>query len=661
MTLSLRPRLVVSFLAVIAITGATGTSVGVYLVGGGIVREAQSKVTLDLNSARHIYEDRLADIQRTLQFTAIRRFAIREALRRGDRELLLQGLCEAMQEGGLDVLAITDQHGRVILRAQNPAVVGDSQAQDPVVGRVLAQRKPFAGTQIVPREELLRESDGLAERARMELIPTPMAKPTSASENTSGMMLKAAVPILDDKGQFTGVLYGGVLLNRNYDIVDATKDIVYRGATYEGKDIGTATIFQMDLRVSTNVMMHDGRRAIGTRLSSEVYDAVIGEGRIWTARAFVVNDWYITAYEPIRNIDGEVIGVLYVGVLEKKYADMKRETFWLLAGVTVGGMVLALAIAYVLANAVVRPVQRLKQGVEAIAEGDFDLDVDVKTADELGSLAGAFNRVRQELKETHAKLQGRIEAADQDLIKANGELREKQDQLVHAEKLASLGALAAGVAHEINNPLGTIALYAQLMRDARKRNPESCGESIDIIVKHATRAAQVVKNLLEFARRTELETKPLDVNAILNDVLSLTAHQAELQQVNVVKQLAPDVPMIAGDADKLRQVFVNIVINALQVMPEGGRLTVASSVAPGGGAVQVSIADTGPGISSEHINRIFDPFFTTKEAGKGTGLGLSVSHGIVEQHNGEIAVESSPGEGTTFAITIPTPSGEEKP
>lgn len=657
MRLLLRGKLVVSFLAVIAVTGIIGTTVGVYLVGSGIVREAQNKVTLDLNSARQIYQQKLLDIRHTLEFTALRKFAVREALRTGDRALLLESLRAAMEKGGLGFLTITDREGRVVLRASRPEVADDSQAQDQIVGRALAQRRPFAGTEIVRREELARESEELAERARMELIPTPRARATSAQENTSGMVLKAAVPVLDDAGELQGCLYGGVLLNRDYEIVDATKDIVYRGATYEGKDIGTATIFQEDLRISTNVMCSHGR-AIGTRVSSEVYDRVIGEGKTWTARAFVVNDWYLTAYEPIRDVDGKVIGILYVGVLEKKYVDMKRTTFLLLAGVTVAGMVLALGIAYVLANAMARPIQRLKQGVEALAQGDFDSEVAVRTADEIGSLAESFNRVRQELKDTYGKLQGKIEAADEDLRKANEELREKQKQLMHAEKLASLGALAAGVAHEVNNPLGTIALYAQMMRDELGEGQESQRESVDIILKHSTRAGQIVKNLLEFARRTELEAKPVSINAVLEDVLSMTGHQAELQQVTVVKQLGPDVPGIVGDADKLRQVFVNMVINALQAMPKGGRLRVASrGVEEAGQAAQVRIADTGRGIPPDKIDKVFDPFFTTKETGKGTGLGLSVSHGIVEQHGGHIAVESSPGEGTTFTVTIPAPSG----
>ena len=661
MKLQLRSKLVASFLGVIAVTGAISTAIGVHLIGTGIVREAQHKVTLDLNSARHIYAEKLKEVQCALEFTALRRYAVREALRSRDQSLLLQALQEGMRKGGLDVLAVTDSEGHVVARPLNPSVLGDSRADDPIVGKVLRHRKSFSGTRIVSRGELMRESSRLADRARIRLIPTPRAKPSAETESTSGMMLQAAIPIFDDGDRFVGVLYGGILLNRSYEIVDETKDVVYRGAQYEGKDVGTATIFQGDLRVSTNVMSEDGSRAIGTRLSSQVHARVIGEGKTWTSRAFVVNDWYLAAYEPIRNIDGQVIGALYVGVLEEEYVHMKRTTFLLLAGVTVAGMMLAFVIACTLAGALARPIEQLKRGAEAIAAGDFDCTVDVKRADEMGSLAESFNRLGQELKLTYAKLEGRADAADEGLRKASEELSEKQKQLVHAEKLASLGALSAGIAHEINNPLATIKLYGQMTLDDLREDQQICRENMEVILKHSTRAGEIVNNLLQFARRTELEMHPVDVNSVLDDVLALTAHQAELQEVDVVKQLAPEVPVIQGDTDKLRQVFLNVVVNALQAMPEGGRLAITSSASSDDRSAQVSITDTGCGISPQDISKIFEPFFTTKELGKGTGLGLSVSHGIIEQHKGRLAVESEAGEGTTFVVTIPAIAEGESP
>jgi len=661
MRLKLRTKLVGSFVAVIAVTGSIGTGVAVYLIGQKTTREAQDRVASDLKSARQIYDQRLRDVQTTLEFTALRRCGVINPLREGERDLLLQALQEALHKGDLDTLSLIDETGRVVARAHNPAVFGDRQDHNQLVRAVLEEREAIRGTQIVGREELLNESEELAARAQIRPVETPRAKRFASTRGTSGMMLQAAVPIIDDDSTFLGVLHGGILLNRDHEIVDRTRDLVFQAERYHGTYVGTSTIFQDDLRISTNVMLATGQRAIGTRLSSEVYDRVIAQGESWTARAFVVNDWYITAYEPIRDVDDQVIGALYVGLLEKKYADIKHRTLLLLASLTVAGMVLASVIGYMLAGAVTRPIHRLKEGAEAIAAGCYDCTIQVTANDEIGLLAESFNRLARELERTYGLLHGRIEAADKELKQANQELRDKQAQLVHAEKLAALGALAAGIAHEINNPLGTISLYAQMTADELGDGHEELAENMDVILRHSTRAGQIVKNLLEYARHTELEVGPVEVNPVLADVLAMTTHQATLQQVAVTSDLTDDLPAIVGDREKLRQVFLNVVVNALQAMPDGGQLSVSSRRAPDGSGVEVRIGDSGCGIPAEQLGKVFDPFFTTKETGKGTGLGLSVSHGIVEQHRGVFTVESEPGLGTTFTVTIPTGPEEERP
>jgi two-component system NtrC family sensor kinase len=184
---------------------------------------------------------------------------------------------------------------------------------------------------------------------------------------------------------------------------------------------------------------------------------------------------------------------------------------------------------------------------------------------------------------------------------------------------------------------------------------------VDVIIKHATRAAQIVQNLLAFARRSELQKGRISVSGLVNDVLRVTEHQARLQGVEMASVLPDDLPEVNGDADKIRQVFVNVIVNALQAMPEGGSLRVTCSSEADRSHVRIVIADTGRGIAPEHADRIFDPFFSTKETGKGTGLGLSVSLGIIEQHSGTIAVESVPGRGTAFTIVLPAAMTSEAP
>ena len=213
--------------------------------------------------------------------------------------------------------------------------------------------------------------------------------------------------------------------------------------------------------------------------------------------------------------------------------------------------------------------------------------------------------------------------------------------------------MAAGVAHEINNPLGTISIYAQMALDELGKDDNSCRESLAVVMKQTNRAGRIVKDLLEFARQSEPEMRMLNINDILTKAISITSHPAELQNISLVPDLNPQLPDIQGDSNKLEQVFVNIIVNALQAMPDGGKLTVCTRMTEDGRFVEIEISDTGCGIPQEHLSKLFDPFFSTKRTGEGTGFGLSVTLGIVEKHNGTIDVKSKVGEGSTFVIRLP--------
>ena len=634
MRLLLRQKLMLSFLLVVLVSGLIATVVGIYLIGDGIVGQAQSKVRSDLSSAWEIYNHKLRDIASSLSYTAMRK-SIKEALVSADRASLLRDLEKVRERGGLDVLTITDAREQVILRTRNPEVYGDSQREDEIVGKVLTEKRPLAATTIVSEEELRKEGVDLAQRAHIQIRYTERAEPARKMEEISGMMLKAAVPILNDAGDLIGVLVGGDVLNQDYELVDRIRDTVYKDERYKGKDLGTATIFQGDLRISTNVRNADGTRAIGTRVSSEVYKQVLVEGKSWMDRAFVVNNWYLAAYEPIRSIDGKIIGILYVGLLEEKFADMRRETLWIFLGITAAGIVLALVISYFLAEGVVKPIRRLAVASEELSKGNLDYRVAIQSKDEIGDLERTFDAMASSLRDRDAMLRA-----------------ETQRQLIRSEKLASLGRLAAGVAHEINNPLtGVLTFSSLLLRHTDENDPQR--EDLETIVQETNRCKEIVKGLLEFSRQTEPHKKQGDVNEIIREALSLMENQALIQSVKVVQELNADVPGIVVDTDQIQQVFINVILNALDAMPEGGTLRVRSDLASEGCAVQVVFSDTGDGIPPEHMDKVFDPFFTTKRPNEGTGLGLAVSYGIIERHGGKIEVESEVGVGTTVTIALP--------
>jgi two-component system NtrC family sensor kinase len=570
-----------------------------------------------------------------MRFTALR-FFIREAVSGKEIETLANALRELREAESLDILTLTDEDGKVLVRTRNPSLSGDFQTHDELVGHVLSTKQVIAGTVIVPREDLLKEGKDLAEQAHVSVIPTPKAKPSPTTEYTSAMCIKAAAPVFGSDGSLVGVLHGGTLLNQNYALVDKIKEIAYRGVKYKGEDIGTSTVFQRDLRISTNVRGADGSRAIGTRLSEDVYEQVLEKGLPWLHRAFVVNNWYIAAYEPIRNTKGDIIGVLSVAVLEDKFADMRKRTVAMFLGITFAGMIVAFFVSHFLAKGILQPLGHLVSASNRWAKGDLEYRVETTQKDEIAELARTFNLMASSLKER------------------NDQLKEYSNrQIMKSERLATIGQLAAGVAHEINNPLGTISIYTQMALDELGTDDDSCRENLEVVMKQTNRAGRIVKDLLEFARQSESEMTILNVNAVLRKAIAITAHPAELQNIVLATHLEPELPDIQGDSDKLEQVFVNIIVNALQAMPQGGELTVGTRIAQGGKSIEIEISDTGCGISEEHLSRLFDPFFSTKGTGEGTGLGLSVSLGIVQRHNGTVDVKSKVGEGSTFLIRFP--------
>jgi two-component system, NtrC family, sensor kinase len=346
MKISTKTQLALIFLALACFIGVVTSIIVNSLVTNQIIFEAQERVKEHLSTARWVYESKVKDINRTIRWTSIRH-VLKRGLKEKDISSIKNELFGLMTEEELNFLTLVDRKGTVIFRFHNPKVSGDSLIHDPFVKGAL-EKKAISGTQVLSGDELVREGESLAQMAMIPSVPTPKERPTKKVEETSGMVLKSAYPVIDFNGEVLGVLTGGVLLNRNYEIVDRIKNIVFKGAKYKGKEIGTATIFLGDLRISTNVMDKEGNRAIGTRAMKEVQEQVLGKGAPWIHRAFVVDDWYITAYEPIQDIQDKIVGMLYVGMMESKYALMKERLILLFFLFSMTGMLVALTVSFLL-------------------------------------------------------------------------------------------------------------------------------------------------------------------------------------------------------------------------------------------------------------------------------------------------------------------------
>jgi two-component system, NtrC family, sensor kinase len=341
-----KTQLALIFLAVACLIGVVTSVIVNSLITNQIIFEAQERVKEDLNTARYVFTSKIREIDRTIRWTAIRH-VLKKGLKEKNISPIRSELEGLMAEEELDFLTLVNRNGVVIFRFHNPPVSGDSLLHDPFIKTAL-EKKEISGTQVLSGDELPKEGRSLTQKAIIQSIPVPREKPVRKIEETSGMVLRSAHPILDFNGEVIGVLTGGVLLNRNYEIVDRIKSIVFKNAQYKGKEIGTATIFLGDLRISTNVIDKEGNRAIGTRAMQEVQQQVLGKGTPWIHRAFVVDDWYITAYEPIRDVQDRIIGMLYVGMLESKYALMKERLILLFFFFSMSGMLIALAVSFLL-------------------------------------------------------------------------------------------------------------------------------------------------------------------------------------------------------------------------------------------------------------------------------------------------------------------------
>ncbi|OGO14373.1 MAG: hypothetical protein A2Y53_04590 [Chloroflexi bacterium RBG_16_47_49] len=599
-----------------------------------IVAEAQERVRNDLNAAREIYLGEARHINDVVRLNA-RRPITQDALLSGTTIVIVDDLINVRQSEGLDILTLTDEFGDVVLRTNAPYNLGDNLAQDEVINAVMKTKQTVMTTTIFSGEKLLLETPDLAEKAHFNLIDTPMARPLDKKEETSGMMLVSASPVFDSEQNLIGILYGGILLNKDFNIVDKIKQTVFQDLVYKGKDIGTATIFQDDVRIATNVFNVNGSRAIGTRIAEDVYNQVVVQGEPWIGRAYVVNDWYITAYEPIRNITVAVIGILYVGILEQKYVDIRNQAEITFLIISIISVFFSIGLAYLLSRSISVPVHKLVVASKELANGNLDVKVEKTSNDEIGVLADAYNAMATALRERDEQLK---------------EFTRKK--FMESERLALIGQLAANVAHELNNPLQGIVTYSHLLLE-RSSIDDPIKQTLQKIVVQANRSRDIIRGLLDFSRQRKPDKTLSNINNLLNESVSFLENQALMQNVQIITQLGNDLPSVVIDPSQVQRVFINMIVNAAEAMNGNGQLTVSTKRDAVGGCIEISFTDTGMGIKEENLEKIFDPFFTTKETGHGVGLGLAISFGIIKEHEGTISVESEVGKGTTFIVRLP--------
>lgn len=615
-----------------------------------------SKVSGDLTIAHQYLSRILENTGEHIQALALSA-AFRDAVDgSGIRDLL----AERRSKLGLDFLYLLDDHGNVIASATGGP--GDGGRTDWPVIRSALDGTALTEIDIFSNAELGEISPELAQRARIELVSTPNAVPTDRTEESRGMVVHSASPVILPDGR-KAVLAGGILLNQNLVFIDTINDLVYREASLPEGSQGTATLFLDDVRISTNVRLFENRRALGTRVSSAVREAVLGEGRIWRDSAFVVNDWYVSAYEPITDSFGKRVGMLYVGFLEAPFSRAKYQTLLAVAFAFLAVAAASVPIFLRWAQAIFRPLERMTGTIAKVETGDLGARTGLTdTRDEIGRVAlhldGLLEQLQQrdrELRSWNEELNRRVEERTRDLETANRQLEATTRQLIMSEKLAAIGEITAGVAHEINNPIAVMQGNLEVVRSVLGEQAALAKTEFRLIDEQIHRISQIVTKLLQFARPEEYAgyIERHLAKDVISDCVPLVQHLLNNAKIKLVTDHAAT-RLVLMNRTELQQVLVNLIVNALHAMPEGGTLTLrdCDRDLDGTPGITIEVGDTGIGIPPELIERIFDPFFTTKRQ-DGTGLGLSISQTLVTRQGGRISVESRVGQGTVFSIWLP--------
>ena len=361
----------------------------------------------------------------------------------------------------------------------------------------------------------------------------------------------------------------------------------------------------------------------------------------------------------------QILGVLDTNLsLAKADVQIAESSRRMIAYTGCALLLIALLSWFFVWQVVGRPVKALERGTERLAAGDLGYQIDVQSNDEIGELATSFNGMSRRLQLEHNENLAWTHTLEQRVEQKTRELKRAHEHALHTEKMASLGKMAAVLAHEINNPLSGILTYAKLLRkwigreetpqqDAARARRQEIFDSLDLIATESRRCGDLVKNLLTFSRTTPMNLQATNLNLVVDRTLRLVQHQLDLAGIQVQLQLDPDLPSVLCDAAQIEQVILALVMNALDAMPQGGNLWLTTSSLRDPNQVRIVVRDDGSGIPSEILPHLFEPFLTTKETGKGVGLGLAISHNILERHSGSIEVQSEVGRGTTFTVTLP--------
>lgn len=536
-----------------------------------------------------------------------------------------------------------------------------------------------AGLEVLSPQDLAGLDPDLPQKARIPLA--------GGGVEERGLIIRADTRVKDADGRDM-VLSGGILLNRNEGFIDQINDLVYPAADVAlarniaaSFDRGITTLFLGDTRIATTFRATTGDRAIGTRAAADVRARVLEQGKSWHDTAFVVNDWYISAYEAISDRQGARIGMIYTGIPKAPYSAARRLNATTIGMAFLGVTLLTVPLFLIWAGGIFRPLEAMGRTLSKVEDGDlgarsFAADPPPMSADEILHLARHLDRLLallqdrdRDLRLLNADLNQRVEDRTKDLLAANRALEKATHQLVLSEKLATVGKVTAGVAHEINNPLAVTLGNIEVLRMVLGEAAHPVETELALIEEQMRRIGALANQLLQFTKPAQpveetVATDPGPALALVEPVVrhlwggTSTDREPDRGMVELITR-SDATQSVRISPHELQQILVNLTTNAVQSMPGGGevRLSARDETLPDGRkGVRFLVEDTGAGMDAATLARIFDPFFTTRGV-RGTGLGLSICQNLVNRHGGEMSAQSLPGRGSVFSVWLPAAPG----
>jgi len=554
----------------------------------------------------------------------------------------------------------------MVLAASQVLEAGAGYVDFKVLGDALARGDARVGLEIVSAAQLGRLGGDLPARARLDLVDTPMATPSERRSEERGLVVVAAVPMRDEAGQVIAMVVGGALLNRNERHVDYLSDIVMAGGLRQLGASGTVTVFLDDVRVATSVRHDNGERAVGTRVSQAVKEAVLDRGETWIHRAFVVDHWAVTAYEPLVDYAGARVGILYVGIPEAPFVAFRGKAIGLVFLSLVVAALLATWLSWRLARGILNPLDALERVMRAVSKGDLAARVgQLPGNDELARLGVLFDQLLDTIGQQTGALRQWAEDLDLKVAQRTRDLAEANDALALARDVAeranlTKSAFLANMSHEIRTPMNAIVGLTHLLQkeivDVRQV------ERLKKINDAAHHLLSIINDILDISKieagKLHLEYSSFDMERVFDSVCDMTAERACMKGIELVRGVSPALSgTFQGDALRLGQVLLNFVGNAVKFTEQGSIIVRAGILEEAGSQVLVrfEVRDTGIGIAADAQARLFAPFeqadgSISRKYG-GTGLGLTISRRLAEMMGGEVGVDSVPGKGSRFWFT----------